>query len=157
MRDPDIVVAINHTALCPWGALVEGGDEGAVGRELADRTVAEGCVVNVPETIDAQPVTGVAITTPVDSVCSIERFAGVPAEHRIRRPDDAVTVDETAVTAKADGVFLSFDRAGDAVQQVKPLAARAAHPDVVVGVDGNVTSTKRVDSCVVQNALILSS
>ena len=39
--------------------------------------------------------------------------------------------------------------------QIEALAARAAHPDVVVLVDGNVARAKRVDLRVVEDALVL--
>src|SRR6185295_631046 len=128
MCNPEVVVAINDAALCPGRALSVGAEECAVGSKLAHRTIAIGGVINVALAVNAEAVTGVAIAAPVRAVRPVERLRCVPPEHGVGRPDDAVTIDEAAVTTVAYRWLGAFNDTSCAVDEIEPLAARAAYP-----------------------------
>ena len=154
VRDPDVIVLIDHTALCKRIALIERAEQRAIRRKLPDLPVAKRRVPDVAAAVDTEAVTGMIEARPVAAVCSCQRFARVPTQHRVRRPDHAVRIDQAAITAKAYRRLRTLDLSRDAVQQIEATAARAAHPDVVVLVDRDVACAKRVHLRVVNDALV---
>src|SRR6185369_4937067 len=96
------------------------------------------------------------VPEPVAAIWTSQWFARVPTQHRVRRPDHTVLVDQTTVATKAHRWFCAFDLASNAVDQVEATATGTAHPNVIVFGDRQVTCAERIDLRVVEDAFILS-
>src|SRR6185369_8593998 len=157
VRHPHFIFLVDDAALRKRIALVEDAEQRAVWRKLTNLAVAKRRVPDVAAAVDTQAVARMVEAGPVAAIRARQRLRRVPTQHRVRRPDHAVRIDQAAVAAETNRGLSTLDLARRAVEQIEATTTRAAYPNVVVFGYRHVARAKRVDLRVMDDALVLRS
>src|SRR6185369_2379429 len=132
VRHPHFIFLVDDAALRKRIALVEDAEQRAVRRKLTNLAVAKRRVPDVAAAVDTQAVARMVEAGPVAAIRARQRLRRVPTQHRVRRPDHAVRIDQAAVAAETNRGLSTLDLARRAVEQIEATTTRAAYPNVVV-------------------------
>src|SRR5688572_14418809 len=143
--DPDVTVPVDREALSVLAPVTErAARRGAVGTRFPNRVPAERSGPDRACRVDGHAVDRVADVEAV-WVARAVRDIGVPAEQlALCRPDDAIAVDQAAVTAAGAIRRGNLDDAGRPIDSREPAArVPASHPQLVVLIDAHVPRIRK--------------